>query len=851
MKKLFLLLVLMITVQLNAQTTFEKYYGVANTTDFCNSMIAVDDGFALFGTSNQEDVGQQAYLLRIDATGTELWSQYYGEADDEYGIEVLPSPDGHFYVVGHIGTFEEGGNIFAKKVSGDDGSVLWENTYVSEKNQATQKAILAIDGSSILIAGTEEGDLNETQAFTMQLDENGAKTWEQAYTSFSVADGTYSIKATPSNFYILTGYTATPQYNSALPKIWKLDQEGTLLADRTIDIVDENDIPYFVTIMDIHIEDNGNMYLAGGGPSYNSYSNGPPFIAYTDSAGSLMWINIDAENSFSSQSRFFNHITPISDNEIIAVGTSTNDNNNDIILRTVTNTGQSFNNFKDFNNGIDEANAVVKTDNGYAIAGHSSGLNENGYDFFFAPVDNNLDVSSTQSYGTIGSQHGSGTTSFTTTNDGGYLISSLTNIGANQRSTPSLFKLDADGNDATEFVIDNNELIRSYQIIQSNDDNYVLQGLSSGATNITKVTEEGAILWDTRLDSSRANFQKAVIATDGGYHAGGRGTLGDLYWCKLNESGDLMWQKHHRPEYATAANAYGILENSAGELIVSGRADNVLNTTNGVTATRPYLLKSNSNGDIIWESAYIAEGATTFGRILKTIQTSDGNYITIGTISDADGVFNMHIMKVSNSNGAIMWDKIYLQAGDAFGSYDVTETSEGDLVFLANLTPESGETADRQGALIKTDANGNEMWTKFYSTAGDGPILYHLEPMENSYVLGGVVTLNNAFVSVLIKTDADGNVVSTNIEDLDIQTTEISITPNPNKGEFVLDFENEMKGDIEVIVFDVSGKEHHRQSTKKTDKHYQQNFNLSLEAGVYFCQISDGNTVFTKKVIIR
>ncbi len=76
------------------------YTGVAS----CNSIIQLaDGGYAAFGHRDRGyGIEEQFWLMRLDSTGDDLWSQYYGGADPDEGYCVQETYDHGFVMVGHM-----------------------------------------------------------------------------------------------------------------------------------------------------------------------------------------------------------------------------------------------------------------------------------------------------------------------------------------------------------------------------------------------------------------------------------------------------------------------------------------------------------------------------------------------------------------------------------------------------------------------------------------------------------------------------------------------------------------------------------------------------------------------------
>ncbi len=852
----------LISASIMAQDNFETSFGFANTSDIAKDVVATaDGGYVLVGTSNTPEMGYQVYALKIDATGTEVWSQLYGSEMDEFGMVVSLDAEENLYLAGHRGLETEGGDVWAMKVSGEDGSIVWQNVYEeADLEVVLTDAVVALDDDGLILLGNKRDIGTEgNRPFMTKIGTDGTQVWDKfVFENENItSQRVETLTKTPSGFYMLGGYTLDNQFSNAQPKIWKMTDEGDLLAERLLNITDGTDFPYFIAVYDILIDENSDMYMVGGSKSDNAFTTGPSFVLKTDSSGNEIWRNIDEFTSFSSQNRVYNKVIRNENNELIAVGMGINESSNSdlSVIKLDQNGTLIASNLQDIGTGIDELWSVALNGENTIVIGRSSGMNDamnNGYDILVADLNTDLEVENIKNFGTVGPHHGHSTLAFCLTESGDFLIPSSANATQDQHAIIRLFQANAQGELVNSFDLDTDNLSVPYDILNANDGNYILQSTSSAGINITKIDETGNIIWDTPLNT-RPIFQKAVAATDGGYYFGGYSQDANVYWGLLGEDGNMLWNVEHVVDNATASNVYDILENSAGELIVSGRVNNSTNESNGNIGTRPLVIKSSNTGEVLWETVYFDEDETesgTFGRIIKTIQTSDGDYVTIGTTGNVPlDQMDMHIMKIRDVDGTILWEKSYI-VDKGFGSYDVMETEDGSLIFLGNSL-NLVDSPVRQGVLLKTDASGNEIWTKYYETAGDRPLFYDfLELPNGDYGITGLTGINNTSVVLLMTVNEEGEMVATNIEELNI-TEKIQVAPNPNKGAFMLSFENEMKGEINIQVFDMNGRLCHSVKDYKNQNIYTQNFEVNLSSGMYFCQISDGQKTLTKKINIQ
>ena len=150
--------------------------------------------------------------------------------------------------------------------------------------------------------------------------------------------------------------------------------------------------------------------------------------------------------------------------------------------------------------------------------------------------------------------------------------------------------------------------------------------------------------------------------------------------------------------------------------------------------------------DIVW--------AQTFGGMEKewgqsVQQTTDGGYIVVGsTYSYGSGGSDIYLIK-TDSNGDSLWTKTY---GENYldKGYSVIQTIDGGYAIAGYLGMDA--------CLIKTDAAGEAIWIRKYNY-GSYDRLYCVEPtVDGGYILTGSTRLSgtNQTDIYLVKTDSSG-----------------------------------------------------------------------------------------------
>ena len=111
----------------------------------------------------------------------------------------------------------------------------------------------------------------------------------------------------------------------------------------------------------------------------------------------------------------------------------------------------------------------------------------------------------------------------------------------------------------------------------------------------------------------------------------------------------------------------------------------------------------------------------------------------------------------TDENGDTLWTKTYGGNGQDEG-YFVQQTSEGGYIVAGETW--SFETGSADGYLIRTDANGDTLWTKTFGGNGTDNLRSVLQTSEGGFIITTGATESfgaGSYDVYLIKTDANGN----------------------------------------------------------------------------------------------
>ena len=174
------------------------------------------------------------------------------------------------------------------------------------------------------------------------------------------------------------------------------------------------------------------------------------------------------------------------------------------------------------------------------------------------------------------------------------------------------------------------------------------------------------------------------------------------------------------------------------------------------------FLFSQIEPDSLWFNTY---GGEYRDSAYSVIQTSDGNYVFVGsTNSFGNGFYDVYLVKTDVNGNELCARTFGGINGD--GASSVAETTDNGLILFGGTSSFGVEQSAIY--LIKTDSNGDSLWTKVielsdYDYAGCN---FGIQTSDGGYVIVGNGIPENSNEDIfLLKTDENGNVLWTrNIE---------------------------------------------------------------------------------------
>lgn len=222
---------------------------------------------------------------------------------------------------------------------------------------------------------------------------------------------------------------------------------------------------------------------------------------------------------------------------------------------------------------------------------------------------------------------------------------------------------------------------------------------------------------------------------------------------------------------------------------------------------------------------------------------------------------NANLTPTQISNGDYITYRVRFQNTGNFYATNVIikDTLESDLDWSSLQVIAASHTG------LQTSVSGNNI-VEFKFNNINLPAVSVNEPASHGYVIFKIKPKNNLVTGNIIKNTAhvtfDFNTpiktttaiakVSTITSTTNRHNTigELNLYPNPNNGNFTIDFVSKGNYPITISLFDVTGKMVYQQNVQHNNQSLIQISDAVLASGLYNIQISSTNDVWNKKVLI-
>jgi N-acetylneuraminic acid mutarotase len=348
-------------------------------------------------------------------------------------------------------------------------------------------------------------------------------------------------------------------------------------------------------------------------------------------------------------------------------------------------------------------NSVIQTaDGGYALTGGKDG------GFLLLKTNSSGDVQWEKTYGTE-AEFTSFANAIVQAEDGGYVIA-------------------GQGTPWPNFIGPNGTL---FNLLKTDP-------MGNVQWNRSYSTEDTPLIATSLIKTSGGGYAVAGYA-ETGHTIMGYGT-GYVCLIKTDEAGSIQWRKQFEADAIWAPFHISVVETKDAGYALLTVADFSIQAIPAVENVDFWLIKTDSDGDIQWSETY---GGPHNDIPSAFVETSDGGYLLGGSTlrnHTADSVTYLQqdawLVK-ADSEGNMLWNKTYGGEGADIVT-SVLESQHGGYV-IATTVDVSSENPPSGALIFKTDTSGNTEWTVEYQGATQ-PVLHPLQIIEtedDAYVFTG------------------------------------------------------------------------------------------------------------------
>jgi hypothetical protein len=207
------------------QDAFYKVYSASTFDEGFGITEIPGDGYAVVGSTATTEGGANAYIMRINELGEQLWTKTYGGDLSDAARRIIYDPSEGFYVFGYSNSFGDNHFDFYVFKTDLDGELIWETTLGTSDWERLWDAVRLDNGDFVLVGETAGANSLQEDMFVVRMDSNGNELWNMIVQT-SGADIAYGVAVLNDTTLVVAGesYNGVGQY----PTLMSIHIDGSI-----------------------------------------------------------------------------------------------------------------------------------------------------------------------------------------------------------------------------------------------------------------------------------------------------------------------------------------------------------------------------------------------------------------------------------------------------------------------------------------------------------------------------------------------------------------------------------------------------------------------------------------------
>jgi hypothetical protein len=317
-------------------------------------------------------------------------------------------------------------------------------------------------------------------------------------------------------------------------------------------------------------------------------------------------------------------------------------------------------------------------------------------------------------------------------------------------------------------------------------------------------------VWSRRVERS-GGFQFIKELPNGDLLAGINMDTAGVVVARMDADGNFLWSKSYmRP----GGMIHDALIESDDSFIITGYTDSTqllfIEPLPASFQPKLFMMKLDGDGEVQWCKGWYSTPFLWYtGQPSKIRRTLDGQYAVLATLGVPQNNFHYHpfLMK-TDANGDTLWTRAVGENGYVYIAQDLLAHSDGSYMLSGIIYGDLPGNASK--FIYKTDSLG-----RFDCLEHPNPVLVSdLFPVDSSFVLTSTtsvatattILVNDSILDPSIFTTYDACTFASIPPPRMERSRPMSVRPNPNTGHFTVVFQDPLMADSYYSVYDTTGR---------------------------------------------